>query len=1228
MTQSSPSDAASPGTPPAQRGLVSGSFLGLLITQFLGATNDNILRWLVIGIGKQYVETPAFADWSVGMILGAGTACFVLPYLLLAAPAGYLADRYSKRSVIVACKMAEIVIMMLAAVAILIGDPYFLFVVVALMGAQSALFGPSKLGSIPEMLDAEKISAANGIMGLTTVTATVVGMGIGNLLNDNTGDFGRQGWWVSALVLIGLAIAGWAASLLIARLPVANPKRTFPYDAVRQTWRDLKMLGENRALLRVAMGITFFWSLGALAQMNIDQFVDEGRSNTTAASAELVADDAPVDASEANESRAQGTQQIQVVPLLMALVFGVGLGSILAGVWSGGRVELGILPLGAGGIVISSILLWTVKGTLITPSDEWTILYVLACLFLFLLGLSAGLFDVPLAAFMQHRSPTESRGSILAATNFMTFGGMLVAAGIFTLLRTEVASNEPFVSARTIFLLCGVATIPVFIYIIWLIPQSSIRFLVWLATHTIYRVRTFNRQNLPEEGGALLVANHVSWIDGLLLMATSSRPIRLIIDADYIRGWWIRGLARIMGAIPIKPTPKAIRSAIDAARESIKQGDLVCIFPEGEMTRTGQLQPFKSGMMEILKETSAPVIPVYLDELWGSIFSFRSGHARWRRPQHVPDTVSVWFGAQIAHPENVLEVRQAVQHLEAEAVQNRKQRAMILPRTMLRQCRRAMFRKKVSDSSGAELTGGSLLMRTLILRRLLLREVLGRDEPYVGILIPPSVGGVLTNAAVALAGRTSANLNYTVSSAVMNDCIAQAGIRHVLTSRKVMEKLDLEIDADVICLEDLREKLRLSDKIIAAVAAYLCPVLLLERLLGLTRIRADDLLTVVFTSGSTGQPKGVMLMHHNIATNVDAIDQLIHLRSDDVLLGVLPFFHSFGVTVTLWTVLTLDLSGVYHFTPLDARQVGKLAGRHGATVLLATPTFLKSYIRRCSPEDFAKMDVVVVGAEKMPIALADEFQKRFGVRPVEGYGTTELSPLVSVNVPASRSLGIDVDCKDGTVGRPVPGVSVKTVDPDSLEDLPDGAAGMLLVKGPNVMRGYLDLPKKTAEVLRDGWYVTGDIAEIDLDGFIKITGRLSRFSKIGGEMVPHIRIEELINEIVDDVNDSVNDDVNDDVNYDGPDGGNADGNDDAFEENLKVAVTAVPDARKGERLIVLHTQLSKKPDEICRRLAEASLPNLWIPSVDSFYEVDAIPLLGTGKLDLNAISQMAKEITQ
>ena len=1190
-------------------GLTSLSFVGLLVTQFLGATNDNILRWLVIGIGKDFVGPE-----QIGNILMAGTACFVLPYLLLAAPAGYLADRYSKRSVIIACKAAEIAIMGLSIGAIWIGQLWLLFVVVALMGAQSALFGPSKLGSIPEMLRVEKISQANGCIGLTTVISTVLGMALGNVLADYTGEKGQERLWLSASLLLGLAVLGWWTSRWIARLPVGNPHRTFPWNAAAQTFRDLATLGSSRPLLRVALGIMFFWSLGAMAQLNIDQFAWEGGA----------------------------TAQTQIVPLLIALVTGVGLGSVLAGVWSGGRVELGILPLGAAGVAAGSLLLFTVEGALVADS-AFSVSYAVACGFLFLLGLSAGLFDVPLAAYMQHCSPPESRGVILAASNFLTFSGILVAAGAFAIFRAPLAEGGPLLTAREIFLACGICTIPVFIYIVWLIPQASLRFVVWLASHTVYRVRVYGHNHLPERGGALLVANHVTWLDGALLLMTSSRPIRMIVYADFVQGWWIRGLARLMGAIPIRSTPKALRTALSTARDAIADGELVCIFPEGGLTRSGQLQAFKPGLMEILQlpraseptaETdnrkkqrprrkflklsrreptadeageggpapeaeaargaAVPVVPVYLDELWGSIFSCRGGRFIWKWPRHWPYPVSIWFGPPMTEPKDVQVVRQAIQNLGAEAVQHRRTRRLSLPRAMLRMCRKSAFRTKIADSTGAELTGRSLLMRTLILRRMLLRDILETDEKYVGILLPPSTAGVVVNAAVTLAHRVSANLNYTVSSDVLNACIERAGIRHVLTSRKVMEKLDLNINAKVVCLEDVRDKIGSADKWIGGLQAYTCPSFLLERHLGLQRITSQDELTVIFTSGSTGQPKGVVLTQQNVASNVEAIDEVVQLQSRDVVLGILPFFHSFGYTVTLWTVLGLYIKGVYHISPLDARQVGKLCRRYQATILTSAPTFLRSYIKRCPAEDFASLEVVVAGAEKMPVDVADAFEKKFHVRPVEGYGATELSPLVSVNVPASRSLSSQADCKEGTVGRPVPGVSAKVVHPDTFEDLPAGEAGMLLIKGPNVMKGYLGEPDKTAQVKRDGWYITGDMALIEKDGFIQITGRQSRFSKIGGEMVPHERIEESLNTLV--------------AEDDG---------------QMCAAVTAVPDARKGERLVVIHTEISAEPSEVCSRMAEQGLPNLWIPAPDSFHHVDEIPLLPSGKLDLRAIKDIA-----
>jgi acyl-[acyl-carrier-protein]-phospholipid O-acyltransferase / long-chain-fatty-acid--[acyl-carrier-protein] ligase len=521
---------------------------------------------------------------------------------------------------------------------------------------------------------------------------------------------------------------------------------------------------------------------------------------------------------------------------------------------------------------------------------------------------------------------------------------------------------------------------------------------------------------------------------------------------------------------------------------------------------------------------------------------------------------------------------------------------LILPRRFLRMCRRRMRRLKVADSTGVELTGVALLTRTLVLRRALRRELLGpASGQRVGVLLPPSAAAMVVNAALAVDCRVAVNLNYTASSDILNDCIGQCGIKHILTSRRVMERFDLRLDAELVYLEDFVHKITLADKLAGAAAARFAPISWLERRLGLANLGDDDLLTIIFTSGSTGRPKGVMLTQQNVGSNVAAVDQVIRLGKEDVLVGILPIFHSFGYTVTMWTVLSLPPMGIYHFSPLEAREVGKLCRRHGATIMIATPTFVRSYLRRCEPEDFAKLDVVFTGAERLTPDLADAFQKKFGVYPVEGYGATELSPVVSANMPPSRAASQDrAGVKVGTVGRTLPGICAKVVDLDTCEDLGPNKSGMLLVAGPNVMKGYYGRPDLTAEVLHGDWYTTGDVAEIDDDGFIRITGRISRFSKLGGEMVPHIRVEEAIGQTLK-----------------------------LDEDDLKIVVTAVPDAQKGERLVVLHTDIAQTPEQIRRALAVGGLPPLWIPSTDSFRRIETIPVLGTGKLDLKRVKELA-----
>lgn len=1156
--------------------LTSPTFLGFLLTQFLGAMNDNMFRWLVVPIAKFVADEQLRGSWveqllsSSGIsqqiqfepiILGAGLACFVVPYLLLASYAGYFADRFSKRKVIIGCKIAEIVIMSLGVAAIWWGSIYGMFAVVALMGSQSAIFGPAKMGVIPEIVRSEKLSAANGLVGLTTVVAVVAGTIAGGYLFSVTGNDGRDALWISALALIGVATVGWLTSMLIARVPTANGSRKFPTNPFIDTIRDLRMLRISRPILRVALGIAFFWSVAAMTQLNVDTFV----------------------------IKLLHREQTEVVKLLGVLSLGVGVGSVLAGLWSGGKVELGIVPLGAALIAVSSLL------CPLAVDSEHSVLWF--GLLLFLLGAGGGLFNIPLMAYLQHHSPTESRGSILAASNFVTFSGMLVVSFLFPVLQSGLQLD-----AATVFLIAGIATIPVALYVVFLIPQATIRFIVWLASHTVYRVRVHGREHLPEEGGALLVANHVSWIDGVLLLIASSRPIRILAYADYVKGFGIDWLCRTFGVIPIKSGrgARSVMRALKTAKQAVIDGELVCIFAEGTITRTGQLQPFQRGMMRVIEGTGAPVVPIYLDQLWGSIFSYDGGRLLWKRPKHWPYPVSILFGKPLKEPDDVFQVRHAVENLGVQAVSKRSTQNMVPPRQFIRRCRSSLFRKKIADSAGTELTGGRLLTATLVLKRLLERSVLAPDEKMVGVLLPPSAGGALANTTLALSKRVAVNLNYTLSNKVMQYCIDETGIKHVLTSRRFIEKKPVELKTELVFLEDLKEQTTGMDKIVSLFQAMALPASVLESMLGLKDIQPDDLLTVIFTSGSTGEPKGVMLSHSNIGSNVASADQLFHIKPDDVFIGILPFFHSFGYTILLWLPLMTDATAVYHFNPLDARQIGKLCKKHNVTIVAATPTFLKTYLKRIDKQQMMHLDLAIVGAEKMPLNLAEAFQEKFGIFPTEGFGITELSPLACANVPDHRSGSTEQSAtKVGTVGRAVPNVVAKVVDLDTGEDLGPNEQGLLKIKGPNVMLGYLNNPELTAEVIEDGWYNTGDLAVIDDDGFVEITGRLSRFSKIGGEMVPHIKVEAELARIVEESN--------------------------ADEPEISVAVASVSDERKGERLVVFHKTLTKPVEAIVQELSDAGLPNLWIPSADSFHEVEEIPLLGTGKLDLRRLKELANE---
>ena len=1255
--------------------LWSASFQGLLLTNWLTAINDNIFRWFVIGVGKSMFPVSDHSG-----ILMWGTALFVAPYIFLASPAGWLADRFRKRYVIVGCKFAEVLIMALGVLAVWLGSFRMLLFTVFLMGAQSALFAPAKIGTIPELLDEETISTGNGIFNLATLSATVIGMAMGSALADVTLG-GSTNLYIAAITMIGIAVVGTFISFAIQTLPAADKNAKFPKTIILETIRDIVSLIGMGKLFRVALGVMFFWTIAGMAQLNVDAFADE----------------------------AGALLESEKTPLLVCLTLGVGLGSVLAGFVSAGRIELGLVPWGALGIAIFSILLLFTPAYFLVGAAFNTKLIV-ACLLLAGLGMSAGFFDVPLASYLQKKSPIEKRGAILSATNCLGFGGIAVASVLFgTVLRqdtnpgdisqlpaayigstmsadekanvdsltnqfapqlaslkfdkeseqplerlvlpknlsepsrtalvtnlihkditsdesnidtpekyeqlfpddlkqvkvvTRASAKQPWYSAKQIFLLLGLMAIPVFAYAAWRLPQKMARVAFWWLLKVLYKNKVRGLENIPEKGGAILVFNHCSWLDGVTILSLIPHKLRTIAWGGNFTNFFARKWAEFCDVILITGGPKSIRRGLANANQALEDGELVGIFAEGGITRSGMIRSVKPGVMKMLESSNVPVIPCYIGEMWGSIFSYFGGRVFTKYPNSIRRPLSLHIGKPF-HPKSSFEIQDALKRLSAESVDHYVGKFEPAIVKTINQCKRRRFKTKIADSSQQTETGGKLLTRAIVLRRLLRRVVLDNDERNVAVLIPPSNGGLIVNVALELDRRIAVNLNYSLSEDVMNFCIKEAGIKTVLTSRKVMEKLDFNLDAKVFFLDDLKDEVNGTDKAIGAIQSFVTPTWLLKRMYGLHKIKPDDMMTIIFTSGSTGTPKGVMLSQLNIATNINAIEQAASFNKDDVMVGVLPFFHSFGFTATLWAVMACDIGGAYHFSPLDAKQIGKLVHRAKGTILVATPTFLRSYMRRCTVEQFETLDMVVAGAERLPPELAESFNEKFGVVPVEGYGATELSPIASVNIPHSRQFGkkFQIDDKAGTVGRAIKSVATKVTDLDTGEEVGKDVSGMLWIKGPNVMMGYLNRQDLTDDVIVDGWYKTGDVALLDKDGFIKITGRMSRFSKIGGEMVPHIKIEEILSKLCDFTPE-----------------------DDTDDDKPNVAVTAVPDVKKGERLIVLHTKIPKTPAELREGLSEAGLPNIFIPSEDSFRKVDQLPMLGSGKLDLKGIKVMAEEL--
>ena len=786
------------------------------------------------------VHVAANSDAS-GKYLSIAGAVFVIPFLLFSGYSGHLADRVSKRTVLISVKAFEIVAMALGLAAFFTTRIELMLVVLFLMALHSTVFSPAKYGIIPETIPDQDLSRANGLLEMSTFVAIVLGTSVGTLLFSAW----KNQPWNMGFVMVAIAIIGFATSFKITRVPPSGVSTPFALNPFAEVIIGTRRMLADRPLWLSVIGISYFWFLGLLFQMDLLLLGGE----------------------------VMKLDDVHIGLMVTCLAVGIGAGSMLAGRLSGDKVELGLVPLGSIFMGLSCLLVYFARAS-----------YVGEMVSLSLLGVSSGLFIVPLNAFLQQRSQSTEKGRMIATNNFYNTIGLLLATAALSGLHDHL-----HVSADKLILIFGIVNLAGTVYIVRLVPEYLVRFLLWMLTHSIYKIRILGKENVPFRGPALLVSNHVTHLDGFLIAACIQRIVRFMVWKPYYELKTLNWFFRFAKTIPVGTTgPRDVVASMRAARAELVGGHVVGIFAEGAITRTGNLLPFKRGMERIVEGLDVPIIPVHLDRLWGSIFSFEKGRFFWKWPKRFPYPITVSFGNPMPSTSTVAEVRQAISELGSEAVASRKTGADVLGKRFVRAARRNWSRFAMADSSGRELTFGRALTGSILVSRWARTQ-----DAMVGVLLPPSVGGALANAGLTMAGKTPVNLNFTAGKDAMDAAVKTCQIRTILTSKVFLAKAGIERTANMVLLEDastggLRERSR---KRLLWLTARIAPVWMMVK-----RTEPDSLATVIFSSGSTGDPKGVMLSHYNIISNIEAMVQVFWLDSNDRIVGVLPFFHSFGYT--------------------------------------------------------------------------------------------------------------------------------------------------------------------------------------------------------------------------------------------------------------------------------------------------------------------------------------------
>lgn len=1089
----------------------------------------------------------------------------LLPFLLVFTPAGFLSDRFSKVKIVRYSAFAAVPITIAITCAYYIQAFELAFAFTFLLGLQSAIYSPAKYSLIRELVGKRNLAGANSAIQALTIVAILGGTAGYSFLFESNVSGSTAGEILYSVRYCGFALmAGaileWILSLRLPNISPSQPSLKFrwaDYFKGKSLVKNCKDALSHKVIRQSIFGLSVFWAINQVLLASFGTYFKE----------------------------VTGSENTLLTNGIMGIAgLGIIAGSIIAAKMSKNYIETGLLPLSTLGIALSLAL--------IPLLQDATSLMVLFGFY----GVFGGMFLVPLNSLIQFNAGDDEGGRILAANNFVQTIIM-----VLFLLANMGMSHFGFAVSSIFFILGAVAVIGCLLTLITL-PQSLVRVVLRLMAVSRYKMKVTGLNNLPSEGGVLLLGNHISWIDWAILQLASPRPIRFVMLRSIYEKWYLRWFLHLCQVIPI--AAGSSRDAIKMISESLAQGEAVALFPEGHISQSGALSVFRTGFERAVKGTGATIIPFYLHGLWGSRYSYAADGFK---EQHNPLTwrqLVVSFGPGLPDHTEAPQVKAAVQHLSIHSWDAEIEEKSDIVNTWLDSVSKRLFKPLVID--GANKLTGLKLLTGVILSRSKLKVILGTQQ-NVGFLLPPSAGTFIAKLATLALGKTIVPLNYTGSSETLLACSQKAEIKTVITSKVFLKKLEarnldfspLWTDIRKVKLEDVKAEISKVEQLKSLLISLIMPKYILRKMF-FKSSSLDETAAILFSSGSEGMPKGVELSHKNILGNIHQVSSLLNPTKEDVVMSQLPTFHAFGLTVTMLLPLIEGIPLVTHPDPLDVKKIGRLVSEHKVTFMCGTSTFLNIYARSNAihPLMFGSLRMVVSGAEKLRAEVKSLFRGKFGIDILEGYGTTETTPVASVNL-ADIILDIkgqvQTGQKSGSVGLALPGSCFKIVDPETMIELAPEVDGLILIGGNQIMKGYLGDADKTNEVIVEWddstrWYKSGDKGHLDTDGFLTVVDRYSRFAKIAGEMVSLSAVENTISPLLDD--------------------------------DAEILTVALPHTTKGEQLVALVSNMDlDKLKAACKGVSQDVLPQLYRPA--QWLSVEEIPKLGSGKANLSGAKKYA-----